>query len=83
MAIESFPDLLQIERMLCFSYNIHFCLIWKSESVSFNEAIRELKDNFKKVDNYKTEENVNSHYQYEFIPKKIESHLTKIYCIRY
>ena len=33
-------------------------------------------DNFKKVDNYITEENVNSHFKDEFIPKKIESHPT-------
>ena len=59
-----------------FLFNNHFCLIWKSEGVSFNQAITELKNNFKLVDNYITEENVNSHFKYEFIPKKIESHLT-------
>ena len=59
-----------------FLFDNHFCLIWKSEGVSFKQAIRELKDNFKIVDNYITEENVNSHFKYEFIPKKIESHLT-------
>ena len=48
----------------------------KSENVSFNQAIKELKDNFKIVNNYITEENVNSQFKYEFIPKKIESHLT-------
>ena len=57
-------------------YDNHFCLIWKSEGVSFKQAIKEIDDNFKKVDNYITEENVNSHFKYEFIPKKIESHLT-------
>ena len=57
-------------------FNNHFCLIWKSEGVSFNQAIRELENNFKIVDNYITEENVNSHFKYEFIPKKIESHLS-------
>ena len=31
---------------------------------------------FKIVDKYITEENVNSHFKYEFIPKKIEPHLT-------
>ena len=35
-----------------------------------------MKDNIKKIDNFKTEENVNSLFKYEFIPKKIESHLT-------
>ena len=50
----------------------------KSEGVSFNEAITELKYNFKTVDNFVTEENVNSHFKYEFTPKRIESHPTKI-----
>ena len=59
-----------------FLYNNHFCKVWKSEGVSSNQAIEELKDNFNIVDNYITGENVNSHFKYEFIPKKIESHLT-------
>ena len=44
-------------------YNIHFYLIWKTQNVSFNQAIKELKDNFKIVDNFITEENVNSHFK--------------------
>ena len=58
--------------------NNHFCLIWKSKGVSFNQAIKELKDNFKVDDIYLfiTEENFNSDFKIEFIPKKIESHLT-------
>ena len=59
-----------------FLFNNQFCLIWKSEGVSFNQAIKELKDNFKMIDNYVTEENVTSHFKYEFIPKTIESHLS-------
>ena len=50
-------------------YNNHFCLIWKSEKVSFKHGNKELKDNFKSVDNFITEENVNSHFKYEFLPK--------------
>ena len=57
-------------------YNNHFCLIWKSEGVSFIRAVKELKYNFKIVDNCITEESVDSHFKYEFIPKKIESHVT-------
>ena len=57
-------------------YNNHFCLICKSENVSFNQAIIELKANFKTVDNYITEENIISHFKFEFIPKKIETHLS-------
>ena len=59
-----------------FFYNNHFCLIWKSEGVSFDQAVKELKDNFEIVDNFITEEIVNSHFKYELIPKKIKSHLT-------
>ena len=57
-------------------YNNLFCLICKSQAVSFIQAFQELKKNFQLVDNYITEENVNSHFDYEFIQKKIESHLT-------
>ena len=57
-------------------FNNHFCLIWKSEGKNFKDAIKELEDNFRIVNNYITDENVNSHFKYEFTPKKIESHLT-------
>ena len=33
-----------------FLYNNHFCLIWKSQGVSFNQALNELKINLKIVD---------------------------------
>ena len=71
-----FPRSVTDRNNASFLYNNHFCLIWKSEGVSFIQAIRELKDNFKIVDNYITAENVNSHFKYEFTPKKVESHLT-------
>ena len=54
----------------------HFCVKWKSEIVSFNQAINDLKYIVKLVDNHIPEENVNSHFKFEFIPKKTESHLT-------
>ena len=57
-------------------FNNHFCLIWKSEGISSNQTIKELKDHFKIVENFITEENVKSHFECDFIPKKIESHLT-------
>ena len=34
-----------------------------SEGVSFKDAIKELKVNFEIVENYITEENVNSHFE--------------------
>ena len=75
MKIEFFLEVLQIEIVL-FLFNNHFCVIWKSEGASFKQAIKELVDNFKIVNNYITEENVNSHFKYEFIPTKTESLLT-------
>ena len=38
-----------------------------------------MKDNFKNIDNFITENNFTSYFKYEFIPKKIESHLTNIF----
>ena len=35
-----------------------------------------MKDNFKIVDKYITEENIDSHFKYEYTPEKIESYLT-------
>ena len=57
-------------------HNNHFCLTWKSMGVGFNQAIKELKHNFEIVDNFICEENVNSHFEYIYQPKKNESHLT-------
>ena len=56
--------------------NNHFCLLWKSERVSFHQTIRELKHNFKIVNNYITEENVSCHSKKEFILQKYEPHFT-------
>ena len=70
-----FPRTVTNRDAALYLYNNHFCLIWKSQGVSFNQAIQELKNNFKIVDNYITEENVNSHFKYEYIPRKIESQL--------
>ena len=30
--------------------NNHFCLIWKSDGISFDKALKEMKDNFKVFD---------------------------------
>ena len=32
-------------------HNNHFCLIWKSNGVSYDTVIKELNDNFKVIDN--------------------------------
>ena len=67
-----FPRTVTNRDSALYLYNNHFCLIWKSEGISFKDAIKELKDNFKIVDNYITEENVNSYFKYEFMPKRID-----------
>ena len=61
-----------------FIYNNHFCLIWKSNGISFNQAISELKDNFKVVDNVVSDKHVKSFIKYEYNPKKVKSPLTNI-----
>ena len=71
-----FPRTVTNRDSALYLYNNHFCLIWKSQGVSFKQAIQELKNNFKIFHNYISEENVNSHFKYEYIPKKIDSHLT-------
>ena len=71
-----FPRSVTNRDSALYLYNNHFCLIWKSHSVNFNQAITELNNNFKIVDNYITDENVNSHFEYIYKLKKIESHLT-------
>ena len=42
-----FPRTVTDRNNALFLYNNHFCLIWKSEGVTFNQAIKELKDNLK------------------------------------
>ena len=61
-----------------FIYNSHFCLIWKSDGISFDKAIKELKDNFEAVDNVISDKHVKSFIKYEYNPKKVKSPLTNI-----
>ena len=60
-------------------HNNHFCLIWKSNGIRFNEVIEnELKPNFKVVDNVVSDKHVKSFVNYEYNPKKVKSPLTNI-----
>ena len=61
-----------------FIYNNQFCLIWKTDGISFDKAIKELKDNFKVVDNVISDKHVKSFIKYEYNPKKVKSPLTNI-----
>ena len=66
-----FPRTVKNRDSAIYMLNNHFCLIWKSEKVSFKQAIQELEDNFKIVNNYITDENVNFYFKYEYTPKKL------------
>ena len=46
-----YPRSVTSRNSALFIYINHFCLLWISEGVSFTRAIKELKDNFKIVDN--------------------------------
>ena len=70
-------NLIQRDKSLII-YNNYFCLIWKSDGISFEKAITELKDNFKVVDNVISEKHVKSFIKYEYNPKKVKSPLTNI-----
>ena len=60
-----------------FIYNNHFCLIWKSNGVSFHQVIEnELKPNFKVVDNIISDKHIKSFIKCEYNPKKVKSPLT-------
>ena len=48
--------------LLC---NNHFCAIWKSDRIRFKKAIEQVKTVLKTVDNYITDENVESNSEYE------------------
>ena len=54
-----------------FKYNNHFCLIRKSDGISFEKAITELKDNFKVVDNVVSDKYVKSFIKYGYNLKKL------------
>ena len=53
-----------------FIHNIHFCLIWKSNGIRFNQEVKdELKPNFKVVDDVISDKHVESFIQNDYKPK--------------
>ena len=56
----------------------HFCLIWKSDGISFDEAVKELKDNFKVVDNVISDKLVKSFIKDEYRLKNAQPQLTNM-----
>ena len=76
--IGDFPRTVIEKNIDFYLYENRFCFIWKSEKTSFNQAFKEMKEEFEVVENYITEENNNSHFKYELIPKKRRSLLYTI-----
>ena len=70
--IRVFPRSVTDRKNALLLHNNHFCLLWKSKGVSFNQAFKKLKDIFEIVDYYIAEEIVNSLFKYEFVPKKVD-----------
>ena len=57
---------------------IRFCLIWKSQGISFNTAIEKLKLNFKAIDFIISGKHVKDYVKYEYDAKKVEPPITTI-----
>ena len=59
--------------------NKHFCIIWKSQIISFNQTIKdELKPNFKVVDDVISDKHVKRSFTYEYKPENFQSPLTNV-----
>ena len=56
----------------------HLCSIWKSEGISFDKAIKEIKDNFKVVGSVLSDQHVKSFNKSEYKPTKVQSQLTNM-----
>ena len=50
----------------------------KSDGISFDKAIKEIKDNFEVVDNVISDKHVKSFINYEYNPRKLKSPLPNI-----
>ena len=56
----------------------HFCLIWKSNSLSLNKTKKELKNCFKVVDNVISNKHVENFKRHKYKPKKVQPQLTNL-----
>ena len=59
-------------------HNNHFYLIWKTNGISFDRALKVLKDNFRVADNVISDKHGKSYIKYEYKPKKGQSQLTNM-----
>ena len=72
------PRSITVRNRALYMYKNHFFLVSKSTFISFNEAIQELKLNFKVVDNIRSDEHVRSFIKYEYKPNKVQFQLTNL-----
>ena len=73
------PRFITERNIALFIYKKHFCLIWKSQGVSFKKVIEELKLNFKVVDNVMSDKLFKiSCFKLNSKPKKVLTQLTDI-----
>ena len=64
---EIWPRTVTQRRIALKIHNNHFCLIWKSNGISFNQVIEdELKLNFKVVANVICDKHVKSFIKYDY-----------------
>ena len=54
-----------------YMYKKHFCLLRKSNGISFNKAIEECKTNFKVVDNVISDKHVKRFIKFEYKLRKV------------
>ena len=67
------------QRNISLFIHNHFCLNWKPNGISFNQAIEdELKPNFKVVDNVIPDKQVKSFIKNQYKPKKVQSPSTNV-----
>ena len=60
-------------------HNNLFCSLSKSNGISFIQAMKNLKDNFKVIDNVISDKHVKSFIKYEYKPKKVQSQLANMF----
>ena len=69
---------IEIKKAL-FIHNNHFCLLWESQNIIYNQAIKEeLKPNFRVVDNVISDKLVTGFIKYEYKRKKVQPPLISI-----
>ena len=72
------PRIITERNLALFMYKNLFCLIWKSQGVSLNKAIEELKTNFKFVDNVISDKHVKRFIKNEYKPEEVQSQINNM-----